>query len=269
MAHVLCVLYDDPVDGYPKSYPRDDIPKIDHYPGGFTTPTPKGDRLHARRAPGQRERRAWPATVPRGGRPPADRHVGQGRPRFDFRARAANRRRCHQSALLAGVHDGRAVRQGAKPEARDHGRNRVRPHQPPGRDRARSDRRRGDLLQQHQRVRARRDAHPVARSQLHPQLQDGGRRRLEHRRLRGPRVRPGGHAGRDCRCWSNRLCGPAKAEAVRCRPALHRPLSGARARAGAGRHLAPERRVAGKRLPTWSRSTRRSIPRRSTCSTTS
>ena len=41
MAHVLCVLYDDPVDGYPKSYPRDDIPKIDHYPGGFTTPTPK------------------------------------------------------------------------------------------------------------------------------------------------------------------------------------------------------------------------------------
>ena len=30
--------YDDPVDGYPKSYPRDDIPKIDHYPGGKTPP---------------------------------------------------------------------------------------------------------------------------------------------------------------------------------------------------------------------------------------
>ena len=41
MAHVLCVLYDDPVDGYPTGYARDDIPKIDHYPGGFTTPTPK------------------------------------------------------------------------------------------------------------------------------------------------------------------------------------------------------------------------------------
>src|SRR5688572_14520344 len=41
MAHVLCVLYDDPVDGYPNSYPRDQIPKITHYPGGFTTPTPK------------------------------------------------------------------------------------------------------------------------------------------------------------------------------------------------------------------------------------
>jgi formate dehydrogenase len=40
MAKVLCVLYDDPVDGYPSSYARDDIPAIDHYPGGLTTPTP-------------------------------------------------------------------------------------------------------------------------------------------------------------------------------------------------------------------------------------
>jgi formate dehydrogenase len=40
MAKVLCVLYDDPVDGYPPSYARDDIPHIDHYPGGQSTPTP-------------------------------------------------------------------------------------------------------------------------------------------------------------------------------------------------------------------------------------
>ncbi|MGB2932519.1 MAG: NAD-dependent formate dehydrogenase [Methyloceanibacter sp.] len=40
MAKVLAVLYDDPVDGYPKSYARDDIPKIDHYPDGQTTPSP-------------------------------------------------------------------------------------------------------------------------------------------------------------------------------------------------------------------------------------
>jgi formate dehydrogenase len=40
MAKILCVLYDDPIDGYPKSYPRDDLPKIDHYPGGQTLPTP-------------------------------------------------------------------------------------------------------------------------------------------------------------------------------------------------------------------------------------
>ena len=40
MATVLCVLYDDPVDGYPTSYPRDDIPEIERYPDGQTTPTP-------------------------------------------------------------------------------------------------------------------------------------------------------------------------------------------------------------------------------------
>ena len=41
MAKIVCVLYDDPVDGYPKSYPRDDLPKIEHYPDGQTLPTPK------------------------------------------------------------------------------------------------------------------------------------------------------------------------------------------------------------------------------------
>ncbi len=41
MAKILCVLYDDPADGYPTSYPRDDLPKIDHYPDGQTLPTPK------------------------------------------------------------------------------------------------------------------------------------------------------------------------------------------------------------------------------------
>ena len=41
MAKVVCVLYDDPISGYPKSYARDDIPKIERYPDGQTTPTPK------------------------------------------------------------------------------------------------------------------------------------------------------------------------------------------------------------------------------------
>jgi len=41
MATVLCVLYDDPVDGYPTSYARDDIPSIERYYGGQTTPTPE------------------------------------------------------------------------------------------------------------------------------------------------------------------------------------------------------------------------------------
>src|SRR5258707_4544008 len=42
MAKVLCVLYDDPVGGYPKTYARDDIPAIASYPGGQTTPSPHG-----------------------------------------------------------------------------------------------------------------------------------------------------------------------------------------------------------------------------------
>jgi len=41
MAKIICVLYDDPVDGYPKSYPRDDIPKLERYPDGQTLPTPE------------------------------------------------------------------------------------------------------------------------------------------------------------------------------------------------------------------------------------
>jgi formate dehydrogenase len=41
MAKVVCVLYDDPVDGYPTRYARDDLPKIEKYPDGQTLPTPK------------------------------------------------------------------------------------------------------------------------------------------------------------------------------------------------------------------------------------
>ncbi len=41
MAKILCVLYDDPVDGYPTSYARDDVPKIERYFDGQTAPTPE------------------------------------------------------------------------------------------------------------------------------------------------------------------------------------------------------------------------------------
>ncbi len=40
MAKVLCVLYDDPMDGYPPDYARDDIPRIETYHDGQTTPSP-------------------------------------------------------------------------------------------------------------------------------------------------------------------------------------------------------------------------------------
>jgi formate dehydrogenase len=42
MAKVLCVLYEDPADGYPPAYARDEIPKIESYFDGQTAPTPEG-----------------------------------------------------------------------------------------------------------------------------------------------------------------------------------------------------------------------------------
>jgi formate dehydrogenase len=39
---IVCVLYDDPIDGYPPKYARDDIPKLSRYPDGQTLPTPSG-----------------------------------------------------------------------------------------------------------------------------------------------------------------------------------------------------------------------------------
>ncbi|HEY7005813.1 MAG TPA: NAD-dependent formate dehydrogenase [Sphingomicrobium sp.] len=41
MAKILCVLYDDPAGGHPTSYPRDDLPKVERYPGGQTLPSPQ------------------------------------------------------------------------------------------------------------------------------------------------------------------------------------------------------------------------------------
>jgi hypothetical protein len=42
MAKVVCVLYDDPVDGYPTSYARDGIPRVRAYHNGQSTPSPEG-----------------------------------------------------------------------------------------------------------------------------------------------------------------------------------------------------------------------------------
>lgn len=41
MAKVVCVLYDDPVTGYPPAYARDDIPRLERYPDGQSLPTPE------------------------------------------------------------------------------------------------------------------------------------------------------------------------------------------------------------------------------------
>lgn len=46
MAKILCVLYDDPVDGYPQTYARVNIPKLERYPkmkrGAYLVNAPRG-----------------------------------------------------------------------------------------------------------------------------------------------------------------------------------------------------------------------------------
>ncbi|MFD8910962.1 NAD-dependent formate dehydrogenase [Streptomyces sp. NPDC059575] len=44
---VVCVLYPDPVDGYPPRYARGHLPEIEVYPGGQTLPTPEGQDFEA------------------------------------------------------------------------------------------------------------------------------------------------------------------------------------------------------------------------------
>jgi formate dehydrogenase len=41
MATIICVLYDDPKDGYPTSYARAELPAIERYYDGTITPTPE------------------------------------------------------------------------------------------------------------------------------------------------------------------------------------------------------------------------------------
>lgn len=41
MAKVVCVLYEDPVAGYPRSYARADVPHLERYPDGQTLPSPQ------------------------------------------------------------------------------------------------------------------------------------------------------------------------------------------------------------------------------------
>ena len=66
MANILCVLYDDPVDGYPPQYPLDEVPKIESYFDGSSTPTPEG--LDFLRRPARlRLGRVGAPQLPRGG----------------------------------------------------------------------------------------------------------------------------------------------------------------------------------------------------------
>ena len=152
MAMVLCVLYDDPVDGYPPSYARDDVPTIERYDGGQTTPTPSALGF----TPGRARSAACPASWACASSWRARGHeliVTSDKDGADsvFDRELPRRRHRHLPTVLARLPDRRANRQGAEPEAGDDRRHRLRPRRPGGGDRARHHRRRGHLLQQHQR----------------------------------------------------------------------------------------------------------------------
>ena len=105
MAKVVCVLYDDPVDGYPKSYARDDIPKLDRYPGGQTLPTPKAIDFKPGALLGSVSGELGLRKFLEG-----DGHTlvvtsDKDGPNSRLRARAARRRDRHLAALLAGLSD--------------------------------------------------------------------------------------------------------------------------------------------------------------------
>ena len=177
MAKVLCVLYDDPVDGYPTTLRARRHPDARALPG-------RPDAADARRRSTSRPGELLGSVSGELGlRKFLEAHghtlvvtSDKDGPDSVVRARAARRRHRHLAAVLARLPDRRADRQGAEPQARDHRRHRLRPRRPAGGDRARDHRRRGHLLQQHQRRRARRDDDPGARAQLHPVLPVGRRR---------------------------------------------------------------------------------------------
>ena len=270
MATVLCVLYADPVDGYPPRTRVTTSRTSSATSTGKTTPTPEEIDFTPGELLGSVSGELGLRTLSRGRRAHLHRHLGQGRPRLGLRARAAERRRRDLAAVLARLSDRRANREGPSLKlaitagiGSDH-------VDLAGGDRARDHRRRGHVLEQHQRLRARSDDDPGARPQLHPLVPVGRRRRLEHRRLRHPLVRPRGHAGRHGRRRPDRLGGAAPPEAVRGRAALHRPAPAARPRSRQS-SASPSTRPPSRwsRSATSSRSTHRCIPRPSTCSTTS
>ena len=168
MTKVVCVLYEDPVDGFPDGVPEGRHSPDRSLPRRANRAFATRRRLRSRATARQRVGRAGPARIPGGARPHLRRDLRQGRARLCLRPRAGRRRGRHLAAVLAGLPHRRAHRRRAEPEAGDHRGHRVGPRRPAGGDRPRDHRRRGDVLQQHQRGRARGDDDPVVGAQLHP-----------------------------------------------------------------------------------------------------
>ena len=270
MATILCVLYDDPVTGYPPDYARDDIPKIERYPDGQTTPTPEridftpgellgsvSGELGLRKFLEERGHtlvvtsdKDGPDSVFERELPDADIVISQPFwPAYLTAERIAKAPNL-KLAITAGIGSDHVDLQAAID--------------------------RGITVAEVTYCNSISVSEHVVMMILAlvrnyiPSYQwvvEGGWNIAD---CVVALVRPRGDGGRDRRRGPHRHRRAAPAQAVRRRAALHRsPPAAGRGRAGAGRHLPPERRVAGPRSATWSRSTRRCIPRPSTCSTTS
>ena len=176
MAKVLCVLYDDPVDGYPRSYPRDDLPALSTLPGRADPAHAAGHRLRPGQLLGsvsgelglrrflEAAGHTFVVTSDKDGpdsvfdRELVDADVVISQPFWPAYLTAERIARAPKLklAITAGIGSDHVDLQAAI-DARDHGG-------------------RGDLLQQHQRGRARGHDDPRPGPQLHPLLRLGGPR---------------------------------------------------------------------------------------------
>ena len=208
MANVLCVLYDDPVDGYPPAYPRDAIPEIERYPDGQSTPTPEGidfapgDLLGC--VSGELGLRDF---LEQGGHTLVVTADKDG-PDSEFERQLPEAEVVISQPFWPAYLTAERIAKGTQSEAGDHGGDRLRPRRSSGGDRERDDGRRGHLLQQHQRLRARGDDDPCPGPQLHPLLPDGRSRAAGTSRtaFRAPTTSRGCRSGRSPRAASAPPC---------------------------------------------------------------
>ena len=147
MSKVVCVLYPDPVDGYPTSYARDTLPKIDKYPDGQSLPTPKAIDFKPGALLGsvsgelglrkflESQGHTFVVTSDKDG------------PEFRVRTRARRRRDRDLATVLASLSDGRTDRQGEEAQAGNHGWHRFRPCRSAGGHRPKYHGSGGDVLQ--------------------------------------------------------------------------------------------------------------------------
>ena len=171
MANILCVLYDDPVDGYPPQYPLDEVPKIESYFDGSSTPTPEGldftpgDLLGC--VSGELGLRSF---LEEGGNNLTVTSDKDG-PDSEFERRLPEAEVVISQPFWPAYLTAERIAKAPNPETGDHGRDRLGSRRSPGGDGQRDHSRGGHLLQQHQRLRARGDDDPGAGPQLHPSYQ--------------------------------------------------------------------------------------------------